>query len=68
MAARCVWDFTTGDHDQLSRELSQISQSNQVNDELAKLKAEVGSGDAPKEIPAAPAGDEAPAQDAPQQS
>jgi hypothetical protein len=24
-----------------------------VNDELAKLKAEVGSGDAPKEIPAA---------------
>jgi phage shock protein A len=54
--------------DQLTKELSQISASNQVDDELAKLKAEVGSGDAPKEIPAAteaaPA-DEAPADDAP---
>ena len=46
-------DFTAGDQTQLDRELSQISQTNQVNDELAKLKAEVGSGDAPKEIPAA---------------
>jgi phage shock protein A len=61
-------DFSAGDQDQLTKELSQISSSNQVNDELAKLKAEVGSGgDAPKEIPApAEAADEAPAQDAPQ--
>src|SRR2546421_462541 len=44
---------------QLTKELSQISASNQVSDELAKLKAEVGSGDAPKEIPAA--SDETPA-------
>ena len=49
-------DFTAGD--QLERELAQISSANQVSDELAKLKAEVGSGDAPKEIPAA--GDDAP--------
>jgi phage shock protein A len=65
-------DFTAGD--QLTKELSQISAASQVDDELAKLKAEVGAGDAPKEIPAAsgdaPADDEpaedAPAEDAPQ--
>lgn len=38
---------------QLDRELAQISASNQVDQELAKLKAEVGSGgDPPKEIAA----------------
>ncbi|HEY2354059.1 MAG TPA: PspA/IM30 family protein [Gaiellaceae bacterium] len=52
-------DFSAGD--QLTKELSQISASNQVDDELAKLKSEVGSGDAPKEIPAA--ADAAPAED-----
>ena len=52
-------DFSAGDQDQLTKELSQISASNQVSDELAKLKAEVGSGDAPKEIPAV--SDDAPA-------
>jgi phage shock protein A len=36
--------------DQLDRELSQISAQGQVEDELAKLKAEVGSGDEKKEI------------------
>jgi len=51
-------DLSAGDQDQLTKELSQISASSQVNDELAKLKAEVGSGDAPKEIPAS---DEPPA-------
>src|SRR5579863_2789177 len=56
-------DFSAGDRDQLTKELSQISQGNQVSDELAKLKAEVGSGDAPKEIPAAT--DAAAADDAP---
>jgi phage shock protein A len=45
-------DFSAGDQTQLDRELQQISSTSQVNDELAKLKAEVGSGDAPKEIPA----------------
>jgi phage shock protein A len=45
-------DFTTGDQTQLDRELAQISSSSQVDDELAKLKAEVGSGEPQKEIAA----------------
>ena len=57
-AAGALEDFTAGDQTQLDRELAQISSSSQVEDELAKLKAEVGAGDAPKEI--AP-GDGAPA-------
>ena len=39
-------DFTAGDQTQLDRELAQISSASQVDDELAKLKAEVGSGGA----------------------
>ena len=35
---------------QLDRELAQISATSQVDDELAKLKAEVGAGDQAKEI------------------
>jgi phage shock protein A len=53
-------DFTTGDQTQLDRELAQISSASQVDDELAKLKSEVGSGDAQKEI-AAGDGDAEPA-------
>ncbi|HEU5476396.1 MAG TPA: PspA/IM30 family protein [Gaiellaceae bacterium] len=45
-------DFTAGDQTQLDRELAQVSAASQVDDELAKLKAEVGSGTPPKEIPA----------------
>ncbi len=48
-------DFTAGDQTQLDRELAQISSSGQVDDELAKLKAEVGSGEPQKEIAAADA-------------
>jgi phage shock protein A len=54
-------DFTAGDQTQLDRELAQISTTSQVDDELSKLKAEVGSGTPQKEI--AP-GDAAPAADA----
>src|SRR6201993_1470698 len=43
-------DFTAGDQTQLDRELAQISSASQVDDELAKLKAEVGSGAPQKEI------------------
>jgi phage shock protein A len=45
-------DFTSSDDD-IDRQLKQISQSGQVDDELAKMKAELGSGaaEAPKEIP-----------------
>ena len=48
-------DFTAGDQTQLDRELAQISSATQVDDELAKLKAEVGTGQPQKEIPAADA-------------
>src|SRR5947209_1470956 len=41
-------DMTAGDQTQLDRELAQISASSQVDSELAKLKAEVGTGDGPK--------------------
>ena len=59
-------DFTAGDQTQLDRELAQISSASQVDDELAKLKAEVGSGAPQKEIAAGdgePAADAAPAAD-----
>src|SRR3954451_20396326 len=39
-----------GNRDSLDRELAQITAQSQVDDELAKLKSEVGSGDQPKEI------------------
>ncbi len=42
-------DFTSSDDD-IDRQLQQISTSNQVDSELAKLKAEVGPGDQKKEI------------------
>src|SRR3954449_10220506 len=45
-------DFTAGDQTQLDRELAQISSASQVEDELSKLKAEVGSGDSQKEVSA----------------
>jgi phage shock protein A len=49
-AAGSLEDFTA-QGDDIDRQLQQISQSGQVDDELAKLKAEVGKGDPPKEIP-----------------
>jgi len=42
-------DFTSSGDD-IDRQLAQISQGNQVDDELAKMKAELGQADAPKEI------------------
>ncbi len=42
-------DFTSSDDD-IDRQLKQIQQSGQVEDELAKMKAELASGAAPKEI------------------
>ena len=43
-------DFTAGDQTQLDRELAQISSTSQVDQDLARLKAEVGSGDGSKEL------------------
>jgi phage shock protein A len=51
-ASGALEDFTAGDQTQLDRELAQISSSTQVEDELAQLKAEVGSGGPQKEISA----------------
>jgi phage shock protein A len=43
-------DFTSGGQTKLDRELAQISSQSQVDDELAKMKAELGSGETKKEI------------------
>src|ERR1041385_8628616 len=48
-AAGALEDFTS-DQTQLDRELSQLSSSTQVDDELAKMKAELGTGGEKKEI------------------
>jgi phage shock protein A len=43
-------DFTSDGQTQLDRELAQISSQSQVDDELAKMKAELGPGEPKKEI------------------
>jgi phage shock protein A len=43
-------DFTSDGSTQLDRELAQISSQSQVDDELAKMKAELGSGEQAKEL------------------
>jgi phage shock protein A len=48
--AGTLQDFTSSDDD-IDRQLKQIQQSSQVDDELAKMKAELGSGEQPKEQP-----------------
>jgi phage shock protein A len=42
-------DFTSSSDD-IDRQLREISQGTQVDDELAKMKAEVGPGEAPKQL------------------
>jgi phage shock protein A len=46
-------DFTAGDQTQLDRELAQLASSTQVEDELTKMKAELGAGEPQKELDAA---------------
>ena len=58
LTASGTLDDFTQQGDDIDRQLSQITQSGQVDDELAKLKADLGQGDTSKELPAA---DEAPA-------
>ncbi|HUK44130.1 MAG TPA: PspA/IM30 family protein [Gaiellaceae bacterium] len=57
--AGALEDFTSPGDD-IDRQLAQIQQSGQVDDELAKLKAELGTPEAPKEISAS---DEGPAEE-----
>jgi phage shock protein A len=49
-AAGSLQDFTSSGGDDIDRQLAQIQQSGQVDDELAKIKAELGQGEAPKEL------------------
>jgi phage shock protein A len=48
-AAGALEDYTS-QGDDIDRQLAQLSEGNQVDDELAKMKAELGKGDAPKEL------------------
>jgi phage shock protein A len=48
-ASGALTDLTSSGDD-IDRQLAQISQGGQVDDELAKMKAELGKGDAPKAI------------------
>ncbi len=50
VAAGSLEDFTSGGQTDLDRELAQLSATTQVEDELSKLKAEVGAGDGKKEL------------------
>jgi phage shock protein A len=43
-------DFTAGDQTPLDRELAQLSSTSQVDQDLARLKAEVGAGDGDKAL------------------
>jgi phage shock protein A len=43
-------DFTSGDQTQLDRELAQLASTSQVEDELAKMKAELGAPAQQKEL------------------
>jgi phage shock protein A len=44
IASGTLEDFTSGGETQLDRELAQLTTKSKVDDELAKMKAEIGSG------------------------
>jgi phage shock protein A len=48
-ASGALEDYTSSGDD-IDRQLAQLSQSSEVDDQLAKLKAEVGKGETPKEL------------------
>jgi phage shock protein A len=48
-ASGALEDYTSSGDD-IDRQLREVSQSSQVDDELAKMKAELGRGEAPKEL------------------
>src|SRR5512146_1405477 len=49
-ASGALTDLTSSGDD-IDRQLAQISQSSDVDDQLAKMKAEIGQSDAPKPLP-----------------
>jgi phage shock protein A len=50
IASGTLEDVTAGDQTQLDRELAQIASQSKVDEELAKMKAEVGAGSGKKEL------------------
>jgi phage shock protein A len=50
IASGTLEDFTSGDQTQLDRELAQLTSQSKVDDELEKMKAEIGAGPEKKEI------------------
>jgi phage shock protein A len=50
VASGSLEDFTSGGETDLDRELSKLTTGTQVDDELAKMKAEVGAGTPQKEL------------------
>ena len=50
VAAGTLEDFTAGDQTQLDRELAQLTSQSQVDSELERMKAELGSGGEKKEL------------------
>ena len=51
IAGGTLEDFTSGGDTQLDRELAQLTSKSKVDDELAKMKAEIGAGSETKELP-----------------
>jgi len=49
-AAGTLEDFTSGGQTQLDRELAELSSQSQVDSDMARLKAELGTGEQPKEL------------------
>jgi phage shock protein A len=49
-AAGTLEDFTAGGQTELDRELAQLASQSEVDSELETMKAEIGSGEKPKEI------------------
>ncbi len=50
IASGTLEDFTSGDQTQLDRELQALTSKSKVDDELAKMKAEIGTGSGSKEL------------------
>jgi phage shock protein A len=60
-ASGALEDYTA-QGDDIDRQLAQISQGNQVDDELARMKAELGQGSEQKALPGGAAGEAEPAE------
>jgi phage shock protein A len=50
IASGTLEDFTSGGETQLDRELAQLTSKSKVDEELEKMKAEVGTGSDQKEL------------------